>query len=124
MVGEISAGASDARIIRPRGMKAYSLYRVHKGLAAGPEFVLGLAEKIVECLLRVFERARTALDQTREIGWHQRLSHLQRTGLTLPLAKVFGAGIGQVGDIAVMQCTGSLIGAEYDDFHWMQSLPP
>ncbi|TMJ56632.1 MAG: hypothetical protein E6G90_05320 [Alphaproteobacteria bacterium] len=104
-------------------MQADSPYRVHERLAAGPEFVLSLAEKIVECLLRVFERTRAALDQTGEIRGHQRLGHLQRTGLTLPFAKVFGASIGQIYDVTVMQCAGSLIRTEYDDFHWMQSLP-
>ena len=97
---------------------------MHEGLAAGAEFVLGLTEKIVECLLRVFERTRAALDQTRQFGWHQCLGHLQRIGLVGPLTKVFGASIGQIDNIAVMPCAGSLIGAEYDDFHWMQSLPP
>src|SRR3984893_3207855 len=62
MVGEISAGASDARITGPRRVQTKSLYRVDEGLAAGAEFVLGLAEKMVECLLRVFERTRAALD--------------------------------------------------------------
>jgi len=62
MVGEISAGAGDARIIRPWRMKAHICGRVHEGLAAGAKFVLGLAEKMVECLLRVFERTRAALD--------------------------------------------------------------
>ena len=123
VVGEIPAGASNARIIGPRRVQADSPYRVHERLAAGPEFVLSLAEKIVECLLRVFERTRAALDQTGEIRGHQRLGHLQRTGLTLPFAKVFGASIGQIYDVTVMQCAGSLIRTEYDDFHWMQSLP-
>src|SRR6266481_2453313 len=123
VVGEISAGASDARIIRPRGMKAHICCRVNKRLAAWAVFVLGLSKQMIQRLLSVFERARAAFDQTGEIRRHQRLGHLQRTGLTLPLAKIFGASVGQIYDIAVMQCAGSLIGAEYDDFHWMRSLP-
>ena len=103
-------------------MKARICYRVNQGLAVRAVLVLSLCEQMIQRLLRVFQRTRAAFDQTREIRGHQRLGHLQRTGLALPLAKVFGASIRQVDHIAVMQGAGSLIGAEYDDFHWTQSL--
>ena len=94
---------------------------VNEGLAAGAEFVLRLTEEIVERLLSVFERTRAAFDQTREVGWHQRLAHLQRTGLAGFFAQILCASVGQVDDIAVMQCARSFVGAEYDDFHPMRS---
>jgi hypothetical protein len=115
VVGKISAGASDARIIRPWGMKADICCRVNKRLAARTVFVLSLSEQIIQ-------RTRAALDQAREFGWHQCLGHLQRIGLVGPLAKVFGAGTRQIYDIAVTQCAGTPVGAEYDDFLWTLSL--
>jgi hypothetical protein len=58
-----------------------------------------------------------AFDQPREVRRYQRLGHFQWIGLVGALAQIFGARIAQIDDTAFMQRAGSLIGAEYDDFH-------
>jgi hypothetical protein len=45
VVGEVSAGASDAGIIRPRGMQLRVGGRVNERFSARPEFVLRLPEE-------------------------------------------------------------------------------
>src|SRR5271163_1578705 len=117
VVSEVSAGASDAGIIRPRGVQPHIRGRVNERFAPWPEFIPRLSEEVVECFLRVFERARAALDQPREVGRQQHLGHFQWAGLACTLEQIFGARVRKVDDTAVMQRAGSLIGAKYDNFH-------
>jgi hypothetical protein len=60
VVGEISARASDAGIIRPGGMQSLTGDRVKESFAAESQFVLRLPEQVVERLFGVFERAWAA----------------------------------------------------------------
>jgi hypothetical protein len=118
VVRKVSAGASNTGIIGARRMYAHFRCRVNNLLTRRPNFVLRLAEQIFERLLRGVERARAAFNKTCEIRRHQNVRHLQRAGLVCSLPEVFGARIGQVDDTCVTQSAGSLVWAEYDDFHW------
>jgi len=81
VVGEVSARASDAGIIRPRGVQSLTGGRIKESFAAGSQFVLRLPKEVVERLFGVFERARAGFDQAREVGRHQRLGHFLWVGL-------------------------------------------
>ena len=122
VIGEVAAAAGNAGVVGPRRMEAYIRGSMYKRLASCTQFIMGPSEEVIERLLRVFEGARAAFDQARQIGRHQRLGHFQRAGLIGALPQVFGAGMVEIDDIAVAQCTGAPAGAEYDDFHWMRIL--
>ena len=123
MVGEVSAGASYAGVIGPRGMQAHCRCLVNKHLAVGSKFVLRLTHKITERRIRGLQRTRPAFNETCQVRWHDDIRHFERTGLACSLPQILGIRIGQVDDASLVQRAGSFAWTEYDDFHEKRFLP-
>src|SRR6185312_406174 len=123
VIGEIAAGACDARLARPRCVQFYLRHRAHDALALGAELVLRLAEEMIERLLRRLERARPALDEARQIRGRERFGHFVRARLAQLLAQIFGRRVAEIDDLAVMEDAGPPLGTENDDLHALSPFP-
>jgi hypothetical protein len=117
VVGEIAAGAGDARTVRMRRVHMHGGGGVNEGGAARVLLVVRVAEQVIERLGGIVEGTRPGLDQAGEVGGNQRLGQFDRVRLAVLLGGVFSEGAAEVDDRAVPQHAGALVRTVDDDLH-------
>ena len=82
---------------------------MHQRLAVGAELIMRVTEQMIECGLGVSKGPRAALDEHRQIAWHQRRGQQRRLPFVLAFLQELRVGERQIDDIFAAQRADTLV---------------